>query len=105
MFWNEEFETLPREAIESLQLKRLQQTMQRVYATVPFYRDSFQKAGVTPDSIKSLDDLRRIPFTLKKDMRDNYPYGLFAAPLDEIVRIHASSGTTGKPTVVGYTPA
>ncbi len=103
MFWNEEFETLPREAIESLQLKRLQQTMQRVYATVPFYRDSFQKAGVTPDSIKSLDDLRRIPFTLKKDMRDNYPYGLFAAPLDEIVRIHASSGTTGKPTVVGYT--
>lgn len=103
MFWNEEFETLPREAIESLQLKRLQQTIQRVYATVPFYRESFQKANITPDSIQSLDDLRRIPFTLKSDMRDNYPYGLFAAPLDEIVRIHASSGTTGKPTVVGYT--
>jgi phenylacetate-CoA ligase len=103
MFWNEEFETLPREAIASLQLKRLQQTLQRVYATVPFYRDSFKKASITPDDIKSLDDLRRIPFTLKSDMRDNYPYGLFAAPLDEIVRIHASSGTTGKPTVVGYT--
>jgi phenylacetate-CoA ligase len=103
MPWNDEFETLPREAIESLQLKRLQQTVQRVYATVPFYRETFQKAGVTPDSIKSLSDLRRIPFTLKQDMRDNYPYGLFAVPLDQIVRIHASSGTTGKPTVVGYT--
>jgi phenylacetate-CoA ligase len=103
MFWNEEFETLPREAIESLQLKRLQQTVQRVYATVPFYRESFKKANLTPDDIKSLDDLKKIPFTLKSDMRDSYPYGLFAAPLDEIVRIHASSGTTGKPTVVGYT--
>jgi phenylacetate-CoA ligase len=103
MLWNDEFETLPREAIESLQLKRLQQTVQRVFATVPFYRESFRKAGVTPDSIKSLDDLRRLPFTLKQDMRDNYPYGLFAVPLDQIVRIHASSGTTGKPTVVGYT--
>lgn len=103
MFWNEEFETLPREAIASLQLKRLQKTLQRVYATVPFYRESFKKANLTPDDIKSLDDLRRLPFTLKSDMRDNYPYGLFAAPLDEIVRIHASSGTTGKPTVVGYT--
>ncbi len=103
MFWNEEFETLPREAIAALQLNRLQKTLQRVYATVPFYRESFKKANLTPDDIKSLDDLRRIPFTLKSDMRDNYPYGLFAAPLDEIVRIHASSGTTGKPTVVGYT--
>ena len=103
MFWNEEFETLPREAIESLQLKRLQQTVQRVYATVPFYRESFKKANLTPDDIKSLEDLKRIPFTLKSDMRDSYPYGLFAAPLDEVVRIHASSGTTGKPTVVGYT--
>jgi phenylacetate-CoA ligase len=77
--------------------------VQRVYATVPFYRESFRKAGVAPDSIKSLKDLRRLPFTLKQDMRDNYPYGLFAVPLDQIVRIHASSGTTGKPTVVGYT--
>ncbi|HKL49210.1 MAG TPA: phenylacetate--CoA ligase [Desulfuromonadales bacterium] len=103
MIWNDEFETLPREAITSLQLKRLQQTLQRVYATVPFYRQSFEQAGVTPDQIKSLDDLKRLPFTLKQDMRDNYPYGLFAVPLEQILRIHASSGTTGKPTVVGYT--
>jgi phenylacetate-CoA ligase len=103
MLWNDEFETLPREAIESLQLKRLKQTVQKVNATVPFYRESFRRAGVSPDQIKTLDDLRRLPFTLKQDMRDNYPYGLFAVPLDQIVRIHASSGTTGKPTVVGYT--
>ncbi len=103
MIWNDEFETLPREALEALQLKRLRQTIERVYATVPFYRESFKKAGVTPDMIKTLDDLQRLPFTLKQDMRDNYPYGLFAVPLEQIVRIHASSGTTGKPTVVGYT--
>ena len=103
MIWNDEFETLPREAIESLQLKRLQQTLERVYATVPFYRESFKKAGITPADIKSLADLQRLPFTLKQDMRDSYPYGLFAVPLEQIVRIHASSGTTGKPTVVGYT--
>ena len=103
MLWNDEFETLPREAIESLQLKRLQQTVERVYATVPFYRRQFDQQGVRPEQIKSLADLRRLPFTLKQDMRDNYPYGLFAVPLDQIVRIHASSGTTGKPTVVGYT--
>lgn len=103
MYWNEEFETLPREAIEALQLKRLQHAVERVCATVPFYREAFQKAGVTPDKIKSLSDLQRLPFTLKQDMRDNYPYGLFAVPMERIVRIHASSGTTGKPTVVGYT--
>lgn len=103
MIWNDDFETLPREAIESLQLRRLQQTLERVYATVPFYRDSFDRIGVKPKDIKKLEDLQRLPFTLKKDMRDNYPYGLFAVPLEQIVRIHASSGTTGKPTVVGYT--
>ncbi|GAB4169971.1 MAG: phenylacetate--CoA ligase [Geothermobacteraceae bacterium] len=103
MIWNDEFETLPREAIESLQLKRLQQTVARVQATVPFYRDAFARSGVSADKIRSLDDLRRLPFTLKQDLRDNYPYGLFAVPLEQIVRIHASSGTTGKPTVVGYT--
>ena len=74
-----------------------------VYANVPFYRQSLDGAGIHPDSIRSLDDLQRLPFTTKQDMRDSYPYGLFAAPMDEIVRIHASSGTTGKPTVVGYT--
>ena len=103
MIWNDDFETLPREAIESLQLRRLQQTVERVYATVPFYRDAFDRAGVKPKDIKKLADIKRLPFTLKKDMRENYPYGLFAVPLEQIVRIHASSGTTGKPTVVGYT--
>lgn len=103
MIWNDEFETLPREAIESLQLKRLQQTLERVNATVPFYREHFRKHGVVPERIRSLKDLQHLPFTLKQDMRDNYPYGLFAVPLEQIVRIHASSGTTGKPTVVGYT--
>ena len=103
MFFNDEFETLPRPALEALQLKRLQATLERVYANVPFYKSSFAAAGVTPATVKSLDDLQKLPFTTKQDMRDSYPYGLFAAPMDEIVRIHASSGTTGKPTVVGYT--
>ena len=103
MFFNEEFETLPRAALEALQLKRLQSMVTHVYANVPFYRQSLDGAGIHPDSIRSLDDLQRLPFTTKQDMRDSYPYGLFAAPMDEIVRIHASSGTTGKPTVVGYT--
>ena len=102
MIWNDDFETLPREAIESLQLKRLKQTLEKVYATVPFYRNSFDEIGVKPADLKSLEDLKKFPFTLKQDMRDNYPYGLFAVPLEQIVRIHASSGTTGKPTVVGY---
>ncbi|WP_321371720.1 phenylacetate--CoA ligase [uncultured Desulfuromusa sp.] len=102
MIWNNDFETLPREALESLQLKRLQQTIEKVYASVPFYRSSFDQWSIKPAHIKTLDDLRRLPFTLKQDMRDSYPYGLFAVPLEQIVRIHASSGTTGKPTVVGY---
>jgi phenylacetate-CoA ligase len=102
-YFNEEFETLPRPALEALQFKRLQQVLQRVYRNVPFYEESFDNAGISPDDIKSLADLRRLPFTTKQDMRDSYPYGLFAAPMEEIVRIHASSGTTGKPTVVGYT--
>lgn len=103
MIYNEEFETLPRPALEALQLKRLKNTLARVYANVPFYKGSFDKAGITPDDVKDLEDLRKLPFTYKQDMRDSYPYGLFAAPMDDIVRIHASSGTTGKPTVVGYT--
>ena len=103
MIYNEDFETLPRPALEALQLKRLQNTLARVYANVPFYRESLDKAGIKPDDVKSLDDLQRLPFTYKQDMRDSYPYGLFAASMEDIVRIHASSGTTGKPTVVGYT--
>jgi len=103
MFFNEEFETLPRPALEALQLKRLQSTLERVYANVPFYKTSFATAGITPSVVSCLEDLQKLPFTTKQDMRDSYPYGLFAAPMEEIVRIHASSGTTGKPTVVGYT--
>ncbi len=102
-YFNEEFETLPRPALEALQLKRLRDVLERVYAAVPFYRGALDKAGIKPADIASLQDLQRLPFTTKQDMRDSYPYGLFAAPMEEIVRIHASSGTTGKPTVVGYT--
>jgi phenylacetate-CoA ligase len=103
MIYNVEFETLPREALEAIQLRRLRATVERVYATVPFYRKRFQDAGLTPDSIRSLRDLERFPFMTKQDLRDNYPFGLFAAPMENVVRIHASSGTTGKPIVVGYT--
>lgn len=103
MIYNIEFETLPREALEAIQLRRLQATVERVYATVPFYRQKFQEAGLTPADIKTLKDLRKLPFTTKQDLRDNYPFGMFAVPMDNVVRIHASSGTTGKSTVVGYT--
>jgi phenylacetate-CoA ligase len=102
-YFNEEFETLPRPALEALQLKRLQTVLERVYASVPFYKASFDRSGIRPSDVKSLDDLQRLPFTTKQDMRDAYPYGLFATSMEDIVRIHASSGTTGKPTVVGYT--
>ncbi|MGA7826585.1 MAG: phenylacetate--CoA ligase [Geobacteraceae bacterium] len=103
MYFNEEIETLPRQALEALQLKRLQVMLERVFANVPFYRETFKKHGISPGDVKSLSDLQKMPFTLKQDMRDSYPYGLFAAEMEDIVRIHASSGTTGKPTVVGYT--
>jgi len=103
MIYNEEYETLPREVLEVLQLKRLQQVVQRVYHTVGFYRKSFDEAGVSPEDIKSLDDLRRFPFTTKQNLRDNYPFGMFAVPMSSVVRLHASSGTTGRSTVVGYT--
>ena len=103
MIYNEDFETLPREVLETLQLKRLQQVVQRVYHTVGFYRKAFEKAGVTPDDICTLSDLKRLPFTSKTDLQENYPFGLFAVPMSSIVRLHASSGTTGRSTVVGYT--
>jgi phenylacetate-CoA ligase len=103
MFFNEEFETLPRPALEAIQFKRLEDVLKRVSVNVPFYRDSFSRSGVKLSGIKSLQDLQLLPFTTKQDMRDSYPYNLFAAPMEDIVRIHASSGTTGKPTVVGYT--
>ncbi len=103
MIWNEEFETLPREALEALQLKRLQATVERVYVNVPFYKKKFDEQGVTPADIKSLSDLQKLPFTVKNDLRDNYPFGLFSVPMSRVVRVHGSSGTTGKPIVVGYT--
>jgi len=94
---------MPRKGIEALQLQRLQATVERIYASVPFYKTAFDKAHIKPKDIKSLADLQRLPFTNKQDLRDNYPYDMFAVPMEDIVRIHASSGTTGKPTVVGYT--
>ncbi|MFV9646584.1 MAG: phenylacetate--CoA ligase family protein [Desulfobacterales bacterium] len=97
------FETMPREDLEAIVLRRLKATIDRVYASVPFYRKKFEENHITPNDIKSLEDLKQIPFTTKEDLRDNYPFGMFAVPMDNVVRIHASSGTTGKPTVVGYT--
>lgn len=103
MYWNQKAECMPRDELRELQLERLKQTVSRVYHDVPHYRRQFQEIGVRPEDINSLEDLRLLPFTTKQDLRDNYPYDMFAVPLSEVVRIHASSGTTGKPTVVGYT--
>ena len=103
MFWEQEKECLPREDLEQLQLERLQSTLYRVGTHVPFYRKKFNELKIDFDSFNSLEDLRKLPFTMKQDLRDNYPYGLFAVPLREIVRVHSSSGTTGMATVVGYT--
>ncbi len=100
--WNP-IEGASREEIEALQLKRLKDTVTRLYHLVPFYRKKLDEKHISPDDIKTLDDLRRLPFTTKQDLRDHYPFGLFAVPLEQVVRIHSSSGTTGKPTVVGYT--
>lgn len=103
MYYQPEIETMSREELEALQLERLQALVKRVYEKIPFYKESFDKAGVSPDDIKSLDDLTKFPFTVKQDMRDAYPFGLFAVPNSEVSRIHCSSGTTGTATVVGYT--
>lgn len=97
------FETMPREDLEAIVFRRLEATLKRVYANVPFYRKTFEDNNITPAGIQSLDDLKRIPFTTKEDLRQNYPFGMFSVPMDQVVRIHASSGTTGQPTVVGYT--
>ncbi len=102
MIWSKE-ETLSRSEMEALQLERLKETVARVYEKVEPYRKKMDEAGIRPEDIKTLADLAKLPFVTKQDMRDNYPFGLFAVPKDELVRIHASSGTTGKPTVVGYT--
>lgn len=105
MYYQPEIETMPREELEALQLERLQALVKRVYEKIPFYKESFDKAGISPEDIKSLDDLTKLPFTVKQDMRDAYPFGLFAVPRKDVVRIHCSSGTTGTATVVGYTQA
>lgn len=102
MIWSKE-ETLSRAEIEKIQLERLQETVKRVYEKVAPYREKMDKEGVKPEDIKTLKDLAKLPFVTKQDMRDTYPFGLFAVPKSDLVRIHASSGTTGKPTVVGYT--
>ena len=101
--WNRHFECMDRDGIKHVQSERLRETVERVYFNVPYYRHKMQEAGLGPESIQSIDDIAKLPFTTKQDLRDNYPFGLFAVPMSEIVRVHASSGTTGKPTVVGYT--
>lgn len=102
-YYQPEIETASRETILALQNERLVKTVRRVYENVPFYREKMKEAGVTPEDIRSVDDLHKLPFSYKKDLRDTYPFGLFAVPLKDVVRLHASSGTTGKQIVVGYT--
>ncbi len=101
--WDQQHECMPREELEQLQLERLQATLNRAYKNVTCYRNKFNERGIAPEDVTSRSDLARLPFTTKEDLRQNYPYGMFAVPLREVVRIHSSSGTTGKPTVVGYT--
>src|SRR5438876_4479702 len=106
MIWNREAETLPRERLQMLQVEHLRQTVQRQLGAVPARRDALRAAGLrSPEDIHTLDDLQRLPFTHKTDLREHYPFGLFAVPRTEVLRVHASSGTRGKPTVVGYTSA
>ena len=102
MIWSKE-ETLPRDKLEELQTKRLKEVTDRVYNNVPFYKNRFDEMGIKPEDIENISDISKLPFTKKQDLRDNYPFGLFAVKQDAVVRIHSSSGTTGKPTVVGYT--
>lgn len=102
-YYNPEIETASKEFIQTLQSQRLSATVKRVYDNVPFYREKMLAAGITPDDIQTVEDLKKLPFSYKQDLRDTYPYGLFAVPLKDVVRLHASSGTTGKQIVVGYT--
>jgi phenylacetate-CoA ligase len=103
MIWNEHHECMDRQQLTELQGERLRDMVERIYFNVPFYRTRLQEMGIEPGDIRSLDDLKKLPFTTKQDLRDNYPFGLFAVPQHDVVRLHASSGTTGKSTVVGYT--
>ncbi|NDV64352.1 phenylacetate--CoA ligase family protein [Bacteroides sp. 224] len=103
MIWNETIECMDRESLRKIQSIRLKKIVEHVYHNTPFYRKKMQELGITPDDINDIDDIVKLPFTTKHDLRDNYPFGLCAVPMSQIVRVHASSGTTGKPTVVGYT--
>ena len=103
MILHNDIETLPREDLEKLQLTRLKATVERCYHTVSFYREAMDEIGFKPHHLKSLADVQHLPYTKKEQLRSNYPFGMFAVPMDQVVRLHASSGTTGKPTVVGYT--
>ncbi|MBN2807191.1 MAG: phenylacetate--CoA ligase [Prolixibacteraceae bacterium] len=103
MIWNESIECASRSTMKNIQTVRLKATVQRIYHNIPYYRKKMQEAGLTPEHIRTVDDLHLLPFTTKTDLRDSYPFGSFTAPMSEIVRVHASSGTTGRPTVVGYT--
>jgi phenylacetate-CoA ligase len=103
MIWDKDIECASREQMREIQSQRLVKMLGRVYENVPFYRAKLKEKGIEPGDIKGIDQLKDLPFTLKTDLRDNYPFGLFATPQSEVVRVHASSGTTGKPTVVGYT--
>lgn len=103
MIWSPKEECMPRSSMETLQLDRLKRIVQYAYDRVPFYKKAFDDIGLKPSDIRTLKDVSRLPFTTKGDLRDNYPYGMFAVPMKQIVRLHGSSGTTGKPTVVGYT--
>jgi phenylacetate-CoA ligase len=103
MIWNETIECASRDEMAAIQSERLIRTVQRVYHNIPSYRAKMQEKGLVPGDIKSVEDISKLPFTIKSDLRDNYPFGMFTVPMSEIVRLHASSGTTGKPTVVGYT--
>ncbi len=103
MIWDEHAECMKRSDMEGVQLDRLCQTVKRVYENVPFYRQALDEKGMKPENIRTLADISNLPFTTKDDIREHYPYGLFSSPIKKIVRLHASSGTTGKPTVVGYT--
>ncbi|BEG98497.1 phenylacetate--CoA ligase family protein [Bacteroides sedimenti] len=103
MIWNESIECMDREGLRKIQSIRLKKMVEYVYLNTPFYRKKMQEIGITPDDIQGVEDISKLPFTTKTDLRDNYPFGLCAVPMSQIVRIHGSSGTTGKPTVVGYT--
>ncbi|MEM3927595.1 MAG: phenylacetate--CoA ligase [Archaeoglobaceae archaeon] len=103
MFWNPSIERMPKKDLERIQEKKLRALVSNAYNYSPFYRKKFDELGIKPEDIKSLDDVQKLPFTKKSDLRENYPFGMFAVPLSQIVRFHASSGTTGKPTLVGYT--